>query len=124
MAASNPAHPNRAKPAAGLRLCALAEIADPGAKAFRFRQDGALFAGFVVRRGALLAGYVDSCPHAGWPLGSLDDRYLTRDGERILCAGHGALFALGDGACLVGPCIGDRLSPWAIELRGDDLFTA
>jgi len=115
---------NPARPAPGLRLCALAEIADPGAKGFTFRQDGALFAGFVVRRGELAAGYVDRCPHAGWPLGSLDERFLTRDLRHILCAGHGALFTLDDGACVAGPCTGARLSPWPVELRGDDLFTA
>lgn len=119
MAASNPAWPGP-----GQRLCALSEIPDPGAKGFRFRQDGALFAGFVVRKGALLAGYVDSCPHAGWPLGSPDERFLTRDAGHILCAGHGALFALADGLCVAGPCSGERLSPWRIQLLGDDLFTA
>jgi nitrite reductase/ring-hydroxylating ferredoxin subunit len=106
-----------------VRLCALAEIADPGARGFRFRAGTALFAGVVVRRGGLLAGYVDRCPHAGWPLAAMDDRFLTRGGEHILCSGHGALFALADGLCIAGPCAGARLSPWPIELRGDDLFT-
>lgn len=106
-----------------MRLCALAEIADPGARGFRFRAGTALFAGVVVRRGGLLAGYVDRCPHAGWPLAAMDDRFLTRGGEHILCSGHGALFALADGLCIAGPCAGARLSPWPIELRGDDLFT-
>ena len=119
MAPSNPA-----RPPPGLRLCSLAEIADPGAKGFRFRQDDALFAGVVVRRGELLAGYVDSCPHAGWPLAALDDRFLTRDGSRILCSGHGALFTLEDGACVAGPCAGERLRPWPVQLRGDEVFTA
>ena len=119
MAPSNPARPEP-----GVRLCALAEIADPGAKGFTFRRDEALFAGFVVRRGGLLAGYVDRCPHAGWPLGSLDGRFLTRDLAHVLCAGHGALFALDDGACVAGPCMGAWLAPWAIELRGGELFTA
>jgi nitrite reductase/ring-hydroxylating ferredoxin subunit len=27
-----------------------------------------VFAGFVVRKGEGVVGYVDSCPHAGWPL--------------------------------------------------------
>lgn len=118
MAASNPA-----RPAPGLRLCALAEIGDPGAKGFRFRQDAALFAGVVVRRGALLVGYVDSCPHAGWPLAAPGDRFLTRAGEHILCSGHGALFDLADGACVAGPCAGKRLTPWPIALRGEAVFT-
>jgi len=119
LAASNPA-----RPAPGQRLCALAEIPDPGAKGFSIRRDGALFAGFVVRRGELLAGYVDRCPHAGWPLGSPEGRFLTRDLTHVLCAGHGALFALDDGACVAGPCMGARLAPWPVELRGGELFTA
>lgn len=119
MAASEPA-----RPAPGVRLCALGEIGDPGARGFRFRDGEALFAGFVVRRGELVAGYVDRCPHAGWPLAAPDERFLTRRGEHILCSGHGALFALADGACVAGPCGGARLRPWPVEARGGELFTA
>ena len=114
---------NPARPAAGVRLCALAEIADPGAKGFRFRDDGRIFAGFVVRRGGLLVGYIDSCPHAGWPLATFDDRYLTRDAGHILCTGHGALFRL-DGEGATSPCLGLRLTPWPIAEREGELFTA
>lgn len=114
---------NPARPAAGLRLCALSEIADPGGKGFRFRVEQRLFAGFIIRKGELLAGYVDSCPHAGWPLATFDDRYLTRDGRHILCTGHGALFTL-DGRGATSPCLGERLTVWPIEVRGGDVFTA
>ena len=114
---------NPARPGPGLRLCALEEIADPGARGFRFRHEGALFAGFVVRKGALVAGYVDTCPHAGWPLAALDDRFLTRDAGRILCSGHGALFRLEDGVCVAGPCTGQRLAPWPLEVRDGAVFT-
>lgn len=106
-----------------MRLCALADLADPGAKGFGFREGSALFAGFVVRRGAEVAGYVDSCPHAGWPLASLDGRYLTRDGAHLLCAGHGALFDLA-GACVAGPCYGQRLAPWPVTVSEGEVVTA
>lgn len=121
MASSEPGNP--ARPAAGLRLCALDEIGDPGGKSFRFREGDRMFAGFVIRRGDKAAGFVDSCPHAGWPLSALDDRYLTRDHRHILCAGHGALFTL-DGLCVAGPCQGDRLAAWPVEVRGGEIFTA
>ena len=117
MASSNPA-----RPPAGLRLCALADLADPGAKAFRFREGSALFSGFVVRRGGAVAGYVDSCPHAGWPLASLDERYLTRDGTHIICSGHGALFDF-EGACVAGPCYRQSLEPWPVEVRDGEVLT-
>lgn len=105
-----------------MRLCALSDLADPGAKGFQFREGAALFAGFVVRRGDAVAGYVDSCPHAGWPLASLDGRYLTRDGTHVICAGHGALFDLA-GACVAGPCYRQSLEPWPVEVRGGEVFT-
>jgi len=117
LASSNPA-----RPSAGLRLCAVADLADPGAKGFRFREGTTLFAGFLVRRGEDVTGFVDSCPHAGWPLGSIDERYLTRDGTHILCAGHGALFDL-DGGCVAGPCYRERLQPWRVEVRDGEVFT-
>ena len=106
-----------------MRLCALADIPDPGGKSFRFREGTRMFAGFAVREGDAVRGFVDSCPHAGWPLSALDDRYLTRDGRHILCAGHGALFRL-SGECVAGPCFGERLVSWPLALRDGDVVTA
>ncbi len=110
---------NPARPPEGTALCLLAEIPDPGAKGFDFRVGEAIFAGFVVRKAGLVLGYVDSCPHAGWPLAPLPDRYLTREADRIFCGGHGALFRIEDGLCTVGPCEGDRLEPWPVAVGAD-----
>ena len=99
-----------------MRLCAVADLADPGSKGFRFRAESRLFAGFVVRRGDEIRGWIDQCPHAGWPMGAMDDRYLTRDGDRILCAGHGGLFSL-DGLGVTTPCVGQRLTPWPVTIE-------
>ncbi|WP_068877342.1 MULTISPECIES: Rieske 2Fe-2S domain-containing protein [unclassified Phenylobacterium] len=114
---------NPARPPAGLRLCALDEIKDPGGKSFRFRDGSCMFAGFVLRQGDQARGFVDSCPHAGWPLAPMDDRYLTRDARHILCAGHGALFTL-EGLCVAGPCADERLTDWPVEVRDGEVFTA
>ena len=114
---------NPARPPAGVRPCALDEIKDPGGKSFRFRDGSRMFAGFVLREGGQARGFVDSCPHAGWPLAPMDDRYLTRDARHILCAGHGALFTL-DGLCVAGPCTDERLTDWPVEVRGGEVWTA
>jgi len=114
---------NPARPPTGVRLCALDEIKDPGGKSFRFRDGSRMFAGFVLREGGQARGFVDSCPHAGWPLAPMDDRYLTRDARHILCAGHGALFTL-DGLCVAGPCTDERLTDWPVEVRGGEVWTA
>jgi len=115
---------NPARPAAGTALCRLDEIADPGARSFIFRQDSRLFAGFVVRRGEAVFGYVDSCPHNGWPLGGPTGRHLTRENDLILCSGHGALFRIDDGVCTSGPCAGQRLGAWDVEVVGGVVLTA
>ena len=88
---------NIARPAPGVTLCPLADLPDPGSKGFRFRIDRTLFAGFVIRRGDRVLGYVDSCPHAGGPLALIGDRYLTREKDLIVCSTHGALFRPEDG---------------------------
>lgn len=115
---------NPAQPAPGARLCALADIADPGAKGFMYRAGEKLFLGFVVRRGAAVTGYIDRCPHTGLPLAPLPDRYLTREGDLIICSSHGALFRLGDGFCVAGPCAGRSLWPWPVRVEGGEVVAA
>jgi nitrite reductase/ring-hydroxylating ferredoxin subunit len=115
--------PNPARPPPGTVLCALSELTDPGTKGFRFRENRKLFAGFVLLFEGELRGYVDSCPHAGWPLAAWEDRYLTREKDLILCGGHAALFRPLDGACVAGPCMGTHLTPWPVGLEGDQIVT-
>jgi nitrite reductase/ring-hydroxylating ferredoxin subunit len=93
-------------------LCRLEEIADPGSKGFDLGERSI----FVIRRGADIAGYVNSCPHTGGPLDWIEGQFLDLAKEHIVCATHGALFRNGDGHCLAGPCAGDRLTPVAIAL--------
>jgi nitrite reductase/ring-hydroxylating ferredoxin subunit len=89
-------------------LCRLDEIPDGGSRGFGPAPGG--FTGlFAVRQGGRVFVYVNSCPHIGLPLNWNPDRFLTADGSRIICANHGAEFAIGEGVCLRGPCKGARL---------------
>jgi nitrite reductase/ring-hydroxylating ferredoxin subunit len=115
---------NPARPQTGVRLCALDEIEDPGAKGFLFRAGDYLFQGFVVRREGAVRGYVDRCPHTGTPLALIPDRFLTREGDLILCSTHGALFRPGDGVCVAGPCEGARLAPWPVVVEDGAVVVA
>jgi nitrite reductase/ring-hydroxylating ferredoxin subunit len=99
------------------------DITDPGAKGFLFREGEALFLGFVVRRGETLTGFIDRCPHAGMPLAMAPDRYLTREGDLILCSSHGALFRTGDGVCVGGPCEGQALRGWPVTVESGFVLT-
>jgi nitrite reductase/ring-hydroxylating ferredoxin subunit len=109
---------------AGIALCRLDDIADPGARNIVVEIGGRRFFGFVVRHGGELHGYVDRCPHQGLPLAQVLDDYLTPDGGLIACSWHGALFRPGDGACVGGPCIGARLAPWPVTVAGGMVVTA
>lgn len=115
---------NPARPAAGVALCRLDEIPDPGSRGFHFQAGDKLFLGFVVRRGEALSGYVDSCPHTGQPLGGPTGRHVTRENDLILCTGHGALFRIDDGVCTSGPCAGKRLAAWAVTVVDGAVVTA
>ena len=105
-------------------LCFEADINDPGSRGFVLQIGEAFFHGFVVRKAGRVAGWVDRCPHAGFPLAVELDRYLTPDGSLILCGWHGAAFEPLSGACVAGPCAGGKLTPWPVEARGGVIRTA
>ena len=109
---------------AGVTLCALADLADPGARNFVLEIGGRHFHGFVVRRGEEVTGFVDSCPHMGLPLSKRLDDYLTKSGELIECDWHGALFRPDDGLCVGGPCAGQHLRSWPVTVADGLIRTA
>jgi nitrite reductase/ring-hydroxylating ferredoxin subunit len=108
----------------GVALCPLDEIAEPGARGFVLQIGEAFFHGFVVRKDGGLAGWVDRCPHAGFPIAVELDRYLTPDGALILCGWHGAVFEPLSGHCVGGPGAGGRLSPWPVRAEAGVIRTA
>lgn len=112
------------KTPAGVPLCRLDGLPDPGARNFVLQIGEGFFHGFLVRRGEAVTGFVDRCPHAGLPLAQELDRYLTRDGDLILCSWHGALFRPDDGFCVGGPCAGRSLEPWPVAVVDGTVRTA
>jgi nitrite reductase/ring-hydroxylating ferredoxin subunit len=97
-------------------LCRLDELPDGASKGFPPAAGG--FTGlFAVRHADTVHVYVNSCPHLGVPLDWTPDRFLSADSSRIVCATHGAEFRIADGACLRGPCRGDRLEQVVAEIN-------
>ena len=107
-----------------MALCVEGDIADPGSRGFVLQIGEAFFHGFVVRKDGQVAGWVDRCPHAGFPIAMEIDRYLTPDGALILCGWHGAVFEPLTGECKGGPCAGGRLTPWPVAASGGIVRTA
>jgi len=105
-------------------ICALAELGDPGTRAFTVGRGDWPLSGFLVRRGAEVHGYVNRCPHAGHPLNIRPHEFLTSDGSLLLCNSHGALFEIPTGLCVDGPCAGARLRRIPVEVRSGYVLIA
>lgn len=108
----------------GVKLCRLDDMAEGSARNFVLQMRAGRFHGFVVRRSDRVHGFVDRCPHAGLPLAQRLDDYLTPDADLIACSWHGALFRIKDGACIAGPCAGQTLARWAVEIMNEWIVTA
>jgi nitrite reductase/ring-hydroxylating ferredoxin subunit len=111
----------------GIRLGPLADIADGAARGFRVQLKTGRFDGVAVRTGDAVTGYVDLCPHAGVPLASAPDDYIVHQvstGTLLACRWHGALFQVEDGACISGPCKGQRLEAWPLKVVRGTIVTA
>jgi nitrite reductase/ring-hydroxylating ferredoxin subunit len=93
---------------------------DPGRTAkFRIEHDGRVLDAFLVRVGGDYHAYVNRCPHVGAPLDTWPNEFLSEDGSLVVCSTHGAIFEPGTGACVGGPCVGDRLTRLHVRRDGD-----
>lgn len=101
-------------------LCRLEEIEDGQARGFTLGSGRGRVEIFVVREGRRVYGYRNSCPHVGTPLDFPEDRFMSVDGNHLLCHTHGALFEIADGLCIAGPCKGQRLTPVPVGLDRQD----
>lgn len=100
----------------GLYLCHVDDLPDGGAQGFDpwGRGRDTLF---LVRRQGQVWGYLDACPHlGGTPMPWRKDAYLSGDGQHIVCHAHGARFDIPTGRCVLGPCLGQALTPVALNL--------
>ena len=76
----------------------------------------------VVRWGKQVFGYVNKCPHDGVNLDWERNIFLDPNyGIRLMCGKHGALFDLGTGMCVEGPCKGRGLQPVALSVLDGDI---
>lgn len=105
-------------PAAGTELCRVDDIAEGAAKVFSFGGGTDLFEMFVLRWPTGMFAYVNDCPHARSPLDWRPGEFLTRDKTLLLCTMHGARFTIEDGVCVLGPCLGNKLTKVPVEVNG------
>lgn len=106
----------QAPPAA---LCNLADLPDGQSRGFDPGQTGQDTV-LVVRQGERLYAWRDACPHqGGTPMAWRRHAYLNADRSRIVCSAHGAQFDIHTGACTLGPCLGQSLTPVPLLIQAD-----
>lgn len=103
-------------------VCRVDDLDDPGCREFRIGEGDWPFKGFVVRQGDEIFAYQNFCAHVGHPLNWQPDRFLTEDGQHIICSSHGATYNIGDGLCIAGPCRGKSLRKVAVGIRDGEII--
>jgi nitrite reductase/ring-hydroxylating ferredoxin subunit len=71
----------------------------------------------LLRRDGQVHAWLDRCPHTGMSLRWDPRPFATADGRYLECAAHSALFRVGDGMCVRGPCVGEALTRGEVEER-------
>jgi nitrite reductase/ring-hydroxylating ferredoxin subunit len=104
--------------AAGTPVCDLQSLAEGQAQGFTLGEGEWPLRGLVVMHQGEVRAFVNQCPHAGHRLDFPPGRFLTPDGELLLCRSHGAVFDKASGECVAGPCTGERLRPLEVAVVG------
>jgi nitrite reductase/ring-hydroxylating ferredoxin subunit len=107
-------------------ICAMNDIPSQRARGFvllRVDEQGKEqpFSIIVIRWGRQVFGYVNKCPHDGVHLDWERNQFLDPNGIRLMCGKHGALFELGTGTCIEGPCKGRSLQPVPLAILEGDI---
>lgn len=99
-------------------LCRAEELAEGRGRGFQIGAAAIVALRFRDR----IYVYRNSCPHLGIELNWRADEFFDRDGERLQCATHGALFEPDSGRCIAGPCRGRALQPVAWRIDGGHVY--
>lgn len=101
-----------------LKICDAAALEEGGAMAFSYPSAHATRSGLVVRFQGRIHAYENRCQHLPLPMDYGDGRFLTPDGQHLICRNHGALYDPSNGLCVHGPCLGAALTPLHIQVEG------
>jgi len=103
-------------------LIALGDIVEGGFAEVEVTIDGDAESMVLHRQGDTVRGFLNICPHAGRRLDWAPGQFLKSREGHLVCAAHGASFALDSGECVAGPCKGDRLRAVPLQVRDCQVF--
>lgn len=108
----------------GVALARREDVPDAGAVVVYAGEGDQRVSLILTRQGDVIACFRNRCAHANYPLQRADGRIVVQEARYLVCAAHGASYALSDGACAGGPCNGDGLERIAIVLKDGVVLTA
>jgi nitrite reductase/ring-hydroxylating ferredoxin subunit len=104
-------------PVAGQILCGVEEIPEGRCKEIRYGEGIYAFSLLVHRSRGQVKVYVNRCPHFSLPLNVRPGEFVMLEGERVMCALHGAVFRLDNGHCEAGPAASSALESVEVVVR-------
>ena len=104
-------------------LCNRIDLESTGAKEVILHVGGARYSVAVIKDGAQVRAYMNSCPHNRAPLNWQADKFFDLSRQYLLCANHGALFDPATGRCMHGPAKGKGLTPITVLIKDDRVVT-
>ncbi len=103
------------------RLIRLDEIEDGGFAEVEADLDGDAESLILYRDADRVRAWLNVCPHAGRRLDWAPGRFLKSKEGHLVCASHGASFALDSGECVAGPCRGAYLRAVEVTVQDGDV---
>lgn len=104
------------------RICELVELQLATSYGWEKTIDGCLVQCLLIYHEHEVVSYLNLCPHTGVNLDWIPHQFLDSQSEFIQCAMHGALFTIGNGVCIHGPCVGDRLQTIENEIIDNTIY--
>jgi nitrite reductase/ring-hydroxylating ferredoxin subunit len=100
----------------GVVLCRSDALRERGtAHGWELRIDGEAARGFALRIDGRAVAYLNRCVHVAAEMDWNPNEFLDNQGERIVCALHGATYDPESGRCLGGPCGRQSLLPLRVD---------
>jgi len=97
----------------------ISSIPECGCKGLSIKRGDREVKVFVVRHGDTIVCYHNICPHTGANLDWIPEQFLNASRNLIQCSTHGAQFRIGDGYCISGSCVGQKLFPLKVKIEGE-----
>ena len=109
----------------GDAICHTADLVD-GGRGIRFlvSTTGEAQPAFVVRLAGRFHAFINRCAHRSVELDWTEGEFFDAAGEFLVCATHGARYDPASGACVGGPCRGQRLTALALNVADNEVRLA